>query len=311
MNILYLQYIVTINNCGSIGKAAKKLLLKQQYLSYVLKTVEKEFSIQIFHRHSKGVSLTADGAIFLDAAKQILAIYEKMHLQYQYPSKQITNQKNANLFIYSPPILFPYHINKAIAEYLDHFPYMDVNLREDDCQDVHVLTDKLLADDFSIAFFIIKESIEELQAQLSPDFVCVKLDSNKITMLTSKTTYDSDPMKEISLKDLCQKDLLFCAPGGLKSNFMYQILKRYGKPNVASVVQNNTTFLTLLESRPYYALGYDRNVAYNRNIVAVPISDYANQSPTSVVITRKDNFDSPLIRDFINLLLIQLEKPTI
>lgn len=311
MNILYFQYIAAIADCGSISKAAQKLLLRQQYLSYVVKTLESEFSIQIFQRHSKGVTLTEDGQVFLDAAKQILTIYDNMHLQYQYPSKEIAKIGNTDLLIYFPSLLFPYQINKTIAEYLNLFPNMNVQMQEDDCRDIRALGQKLLQEDLAIGFYATRKTFDEFASQLPPELACISLGQGKIAMLTAKEAFDKAPLKEISLQDLCQKDLLFCAPTGLDNNPTYQILAQYGRPKVASVVKNATTFLTILESKSYCALGSARITEHNPKIAAVPISDYVRNPLAIAAITRKDRLSSPLVRDFINLLLMQLNEHTI
>ena len=62
MNFQHLQYVTTIEACGSISKAANKLYLSQPYISRVLHELEHELGIIIFERGNDGVKPTEAGA---------------------------------------------------------------------------------------------------------------------------------------------------------------------------------------------------------------------------------------------------------
>lgn len=72
MNLQYLEYLVEIENCGSISLAAKRLFLSQPYLSKILHETEEEYGITIFIRGKRGVSATDSGRLFLDMARDLL-----------------------------------------------------------------------------------------------------------------------------------------------------------------------------------------------------------------------------------------------
>ena len=42
MNLQHLEYLIEIENCGSISKAARRLFVTQPYLSRILKEVESD-----------------------------------------------------------------------------------------------------------------------------------------------------------------------------------------------------------------------------------------------------------------------------
>ena len=75
MNIEHLKYLVTVADCGSIHEASRQLLLKQQYVSNVMKSLERYFDVQIFERQSKGVVPTANGQYLIDKARKILTLF--------------------------------------------------------------------------------------------------------------------------------------------------------------------------------------------------------------------------------------------
>lgn len=66
-----LQYILAIAEAGSISKAAANLYLAQPNLSKIVSDLEDELGFRIFHRTSKGVTLTSRGQDFVSAFEKI------------------------------------------------------------------------------------------------------------------------------------------------------------------------------------------------------------------------------------------------
>lgn len=71
MRLEQLTYVVTIADCNSISKAAKKLYVTQPALSNALRDLEKELNFPVFHRNAQGVSLTEKGEELYRIAKSI------------------------------------------------------------------------------------------------------------------------------------------------------------------------------------------------------------------------------------------------
>ena len=75
MTLQQIRYMITIAETGSLGKAAEKLFVSQPSLTNALKELEKELSMALFYRTTKGVTLTTDGMRFLPYARQVQAQY--------------------------------------------------------------------------------------------------------------------------------------------------------------------------------------------------------------------------------------------
>jgi len=71
MNLQALKYIIEIEKCGSISRAAVNLHLSQPYLSKLVKEMENEFQISLFTRSKRGISLTESGRLFIDMGKDL------------------------------------------------------------------------------------------------------------------------------------------------------------------------------------------------------------------------------------------------
>ena len=78
MTLQQLQYVITIAEMGSLGKAAKKLMVAQPSLTGAVQELEKELGFRLFHRTSRGVVLTAEGDRFLPYARAVEGQYQNL-----------------------------------------------------------------------------------------------------------------------------------------------------------------------------------------------------------------------------------------
>lgn len=74
MTLLQMNYILEIDRCGSMNKAAQSLFVSQSALSSAISEVEKELGLTIFHRSNRGIALTEDGR---ELVAQIAPIVEQ------------------------------------------------------------------------------------------------------------------------------------------------------------------------------------------------------------------------------------------
>ena len=72
MNLLHWKYAVEIAKCGSMNKAAEKLYVGQSALSRAIKELEAGLGVTLFERSAKGMTLTADGEVFVRYARTVL-----------------------------------------------------------------------------------------------------------------------------------------------------------------------------------------------------------------------------------------------
>jgi DNA-binding transcriptional LysR family regulator len=78
MTLQQLFYIIKISETGSLNKASELLYVAQPSLTSAIREVEKEIGITIFKRGSRGVTLTPDGAEFLQYARQVYNQYDEL-----------------------------------------------------------------------------------------------------------------------------------------------------------------------------------------------------------------------------------------
>lgn len=72
-----MKYFVTVAEELHFGRAAARLHMAEQPLSYQIKKLETELGFKLLERTTRSVALTAAGASFLDDARKILAHTER------------------------------------------------------------------------------------------------------------------------------------------------------------------------------------------------------------------------------------------
>ncbi len=72
MNLLHMKYAVEVAKTHSINKAAERLYIGQPALSRAIKELENSLGTVLFERTAKGMTLTAEGKLFIGYAENIL-----------------------------------------------------------------------------------------------------------------------------------------------------------------------------------------------------------------------------------------------
>lgn len=82
MTLLQMRYILEIDRCGSMNKAAQRLFLSQSALSSAIQEVERELGITVFRRSNRGISLTEDGRELIGQIAPIVEQSRKLSRYY-------------------------------------------------------------------------------------------------------------------------------------------------------------------------------------------------------------------------------------
>ena len=120
-----MSYIIEVEKCGSINRAAQCLFISQAALSSAIAEAEKELGITIFHRSNRGVSLTDDGRSLIAMITPLVEGNRKIS---RYYSEQ-NAENRVRLSIASQRYPF---CAKAFVEFLHllNEPRLEVSLKE-------------------------------------------------------------------------------------------------------------------------------------------------------------------------------------
>ena len=127
MTIQQMNYILEIDRCGSMNKAAQVLFVSQSALSSAILEVEKELGITIFHRSNRGILLTEDGR---ELVSQITPIVE----QSQRLSRYYGQRKHSDRIRFSVAAQRYPFCAKAFVAYMNSLGQlpMQMSLKETD-----------------------------------------------------------------------------------------------------------------------------------------------------------------------------------
>lgn len=305
MNTDYLRYLLTIAECRSINKASEQLLLKQQYLSTLVKSLEKQFGTQIFKRSYRGVTLTPDGEYLIKQIRTILPMIDQLQMPHLYPSNQHHQQDEMDLRFYIIPQNSSRSLSKCLQDFRLAFPKVTLNLSEHDSSKIVSL---VLKDPFALGIISEVEPLETVRQMLPPELSLFFLRASKMVALTSLHNYAAQQLRTISCQALIEQELLIYTNSTIENAIVYKALSPYGKLNTKYVVQNSSLFFDILRTSNYFSLG-EQIIAQRENLLAIPLQE--DLQMYAMIVVNNQALDSFVVKTLINMFLTHNGRPII
>lgn len=126
MEILHLQYFTAVARYKSFSKAAAECHISQSVISKLVKDLEQELGVVLFNRTTKNVSLTDEGAIFLEEADKVVTLFNNLtgHLgnRFKLPKGKV--------IIGLPPLTEAALFARLLGEFRKNYPDIEMELYE-------------------------------------------------------------------------------------------------------------------------------------------------------------------------------------
>lgn len=205
MNTLYFTYALEVEKTASITQAADNLFMSQPTLSKSIKDLESNMGFSIFRRTSRGVIPTEKGQIFLDYAKKIVSLMEKMNTEFQL------YDKGNQLFSLAFPRVS--YIAEAVSKYLCSFndcEAMELSIHETSSSRVIESVEDHRSELGIIRYLVddellVKQILEEKKLQsrlLQQGWLIVLLnEKHPLAAAESLSCIDLDPFIEVAYED--------------------------------------------------------------------------------------------------------------
>lgn len=132
MDLKALNYLVTIEEEGSISRAADKLYMAQSSLSQFLAQYEVELGAPVFIRTSRGVRPTASGEVFLVHARKILQNYHQAQSEFW----DIEEMKGGKVKLGISSFRGRYLLPRVLKAFMKKYPNVNVEITEKDSRDL-------------------------------------------------------------------------------------------------------------------------------------------------------------------------------
>ncbi len=257
MTLIQLQYFQTVCKYNNITRAARALHISQPSLSNAIKELEKEFGLTLFHRHSKGLSLTKDGEVFLQESGQLLEqadfFVKKMH-------ELAETKQSVRLGV--PPMLSALIFPRLFQAFRENYPEFDLQLVENGT----------LANKEALLEGTLDAAIISNDTRLPASFHSYELCSEDIFLyvsgkhpLASKSFVEFEDIADIPLTLLTEDSFL---TSFIKQNFK----SRHLTPNIILKTNQLAAICQLTENNTAATFLFDHILPADRDIVKIPVN---------------------------------------
>jgi DNA-binding transcriptional LysR family regulator len=122
-----LQYFVAVAELGSVTRAAYSLSISQSSVTEAVRELETDLGVELFERHSRGLTITHNGHQFLRHATKILSTVSDARNSFQTERSQATGTLNIGV----TSLVAGYVLSDLLARYRRACPEVEVTAIED------------------------------------------------------------------------------------------------------------------------------------------------------------------------------------
>jgi DNA-binding transcriptional LysR family regulator len=284
--IRHLRYFIATAEAGSLSAAASQLYISQPPLTRQIHQLETLLRVKLFNRKPKGVELTSAGEVFLDEAKNILALIDQAAIRTKQAWEGQIGRIDVGIFgsaIYGviPEIIRSFRNEKPGVEIVLHNMERSTQLK--------ALREKRLSIGFNRFFGD------------EPDLQWERVHSESLNLALYKE-HPFSSKKSIKLSEIADEPLILypktARPGFI--DFMLKVFHKEGiSPNITYEVDDVNTAVALASSG--IGLSIVTQSACNLklpNICYIPI-EFSDITPFDLdAIYRKDD-NSALLMAFL------------
>ncbi|MEN4981347.1 LysR substrate-binding domain-containing protein, partial [Erwinia billingiae] len=145
MDINQLRCFAVLGDELHFGRAARKLEMMPASLSRFIKLLEEELGIRLLNRSTRNVSLTPEGAAFLNEAKAVIADFDALRLRFRKTALLQKRTLRIGAIDSAARGLLP----ELIHLFVRQFPDADIHITEDK---THSLIPRLLSGWLDVIF---------------------------------------------------------------------------------------------------------------------------------------------------------------
>lgn len=259
MDIIQVQYVLSVAAAGSFSAAAEELYISQSSLSKKIMALEKELGVTLFDRSKRQIALTPAGAAFLEHARTIDAAQRALLAELGRFRAAPT------LRIVAIPVIAQYGITTCVARFRCLHPEIDLTLDE---REASVILPALAGHQYDLAF--VRDNYLDPAAYLTHPvahdrMVAVVARTHRLAGRTS-----------LALAELADENHIMFDKGTVVHELAVDACRAAGfEPRIFYASLRVESVLGLVASNSGVALMMERLVAYHRHpgVVAIPLDE--------------------------------------
>ena len=217
MELKQLEYFQMTSRLKNITRAAKRLSVSQPNITVAIKKLEAELGIQLFERSQKQLSLTPEGAVFLNRIELALRNIQDAVLEVN-DYKQL---QKGTIKIGIPSMIGAYLFPKIFSGFQKKFAHLDIYLYEKGSMSIR---ESLERDELDFGIVIISNA--------SPSLQLLPMSTNQVVACVP----EDSPLAQkdsLSWSDVSNIDLIMLKEGSFIRNLIQQKLKEHNiQPNI-------------------------------------------------------------------------------
>lgn len=153
MDLKPLNIFLTVAELASFTRAAEKLRMAQPAISIAIRKLEEDLGIPLFNRKDRSVSLTAEGAVFRQHAKGIVAQFHAARRAMEEMKELARGEVSVGI----PTMLGSYFFPSLIVKFIRRHPQLQFSVKEHGTRTIQ----KMLAEGELDLGIVVTENIPE------------------------------------------------------------------------------------------------------------------------------------------------------
>lgn len=283
MELRQLEYFQMASRLRNITRAAERLRVSQPNITVAIKKLEAELGIQLFDRSQKQLSLTPEGAVFLNRIELALRNIQDAVLEVN-DYKQL---QKGTIKIGIPPMMGAYLFPKIFSSFQKRYSHLEIFLHEEASMSIR---EQLERDELDFGIIIISGASQSLQL--------LPMSRNQIVCCVPETSPLAQK-KAISLQDVADSSMVMLKEGSFLRQLILGKLEDAGvNPNIVLESNQVGTLKGLVASGVGLAFLLDMVVEGTPGVKVIPLAE-----PLFVDVGlawKKDRYISKAAQSFID-----------
>jgi len=152
------QYVLKIAELKNMNRAANELYITQSSLSHYIAKIEEELGAKLFNRNTNPISLTRAGETYVETAKIILSLNDKMKREVQ----EIAQEKKGVMTIGISNARASFFLPYVLPEFKEKYPAIEIKTMESKSS---VIEEQVLKGNCDLGLFPLPVCSDKLQSE--------------------------------------------------------------------------------------------------------------------------------------------------
>lgn len=159
MEFSWIQTFITAAECENFRRTAEILYISQPSVSVHIKLLEQELGVLLFQREGRKIKLTEEGRVYLQQAKELLAVYQNGLVKLNSFQQGFT----AHFTLAISPLIADTILPYVLKRYCNHYPEVEISVKILESSDIE---EAVLSEKVDLGLSCLSSTHKDLNCQL-------------------------------------------------------------------------------------------------------------------------------------------------